>query len=481
MFAGKYLRLLQKKTAQILLVAATAGMLFYLYAERTAQQYVATAIIEYNSEDGNAPDGTEINTDEITSSEVISKACADIGNEISPDQVRSSITITPIVDEEEEALYESKLEHGEEYEIKNTRFKIVFANDLNKTKEFQRKVLNAVLQEYFLYYGKYHSSVNRTVNDIDDLNVRGNYDYIEMIDMIDDSLDSALETLRQRADGDSSFRSATTGYTFEDLYSELSDIRNTACPQVSARILKTGATKDKDVLLKEYEKKNADLLIENKTAEERIERLKTVMQAYSDMMKKSGNANLDADHVLQDISNDYGAKLIASDVDKTTSYDQLMEELIQAKTGYNKNKVEYDYNNYIIDTFSGIQDPCVSDEIQSEIDSLIEMINQWFAKADQTITDYNATLGASSLAMLTNVTVAEKIPTKMYSCIIVMAVLLMELVELAFALRIRELIVYTETEESDDENTESRKDAGTSESASVSANVNNPRPEVAGL
>lgn len=440
MFVKKYLALVKQKFIPLCILSIAAGAMFYVYVEKKAQQFVASAIIEYDTEDATAPDGTEIDTDEIISSEVISKACADIGENISADGIRSGISITPIVDSEEEALYESKLEHGEEYEIKNNRYKITYSAETGSSKTLPRKVLNAVLEEYFDYYGKYHASVNGVVNDIDDLNVRGNYDYIEIMDIINNSLDAALDILSSRISSNNSFRSSSSGYTFQDLYSELSYLRNTESPIISAQILQQKATKDKSVLIAAYKKKNADLDIDSNTSKERAEDLEEIMDTYVSMMKEAGSANLDTDHIIQDVSDEHGVDVWNSKADKTTEYDTLMTDWVKITSGYKKNEVEYAYNQYIIDTFADADETNTVEEIETEIDTLLEEANMWFGQMNLTMNDYNAVLGAQNVSMLTNVTISEKIPGKTYSAMIVMAVFAALMIALALLLRIQEIL-----------------------------------------
>lgn len=440
MFIKKYLDRVKEKFILLCLISVAAGCTFYMYVEKKAQQYVATAIIEYNTEDGNAPDGTEIDTTEITSSEVISRACEDIGENVSADQIRSGISIDSIVDSEEQALYEAKLEHGEEYEIIKKRYKITFSAENGSTKSFPRKVLNAVLQEYFDYYGKYHSSVNGAVNDVDNLNTSGSYDYIEMMDIINNSLDSAMETLSSRVLSNSSFRSSTTGYTFQDLYDEISYLRNTKSPIISAQILSQKATKDAGVLVATYEKKNSDLDIESDGSKEKAERLEEIIDTYVSMMKNSGNANLDDEDIIQDVSDTHGVDTWNSKADKTTEYDTLLTNWITATSGYKRNEIEYAYNEYIINLYSDVKDSNEVESIETDINDLLTEINSWFNEINQTMNDYNAVLGAENVSMLTNVTISEKISGKSYSVMIMMAAFIGSLIVLALVMRIQEML-----------------------------------------
>ena len=423
------------------LISLMAGAGFYVYVQKSAQQYTAAAVIEYKTTDGTAPDGTEIDTDEITSGEVISKACEELGDTTAADLVRQGIRIEPIVDEKEEALYEAKLEHGEDYKIINTKYKVAFSSGVKEGKDFPRRVLNAVLGAYFNYYGTYHSSVNLASNSIDDISYRG-YDYLDTMDTINESLDGTLELLTKRISQNSTYRSAGTGYSFQDLYDEFSYLRNIESPRISAEIIEKKTTKNSDVLVTAYAKKNSDIEITNEVEKERIEKIEKIIDTYVSMMKESGNAKVDMDEkTLQEVFDTHGIDTWNSKADKTTEYDTLLTNYVKAKAGYSVNEIDYAYNQYICDQFKGAPASNANEQKKTErrIEHLMARVNTLYKILGETNEEYNEYLGAQNLSMLTNVSAAQKINTKQYTAMIAGAVFLMEILITAVMIRIRRI------------------------------------------
>lgn len=418
-----------------------AGGAFYAFTQKTAQQYTASAIIEYKTEDGNAPDGTKIDTNEITGSEVIARACESINDIQDADLVRQGITIEPIVDDKTQALYEAKLEHGEEYEIVTTQYLVSFTSDMSRGKDFSRKVLNAVLQQYCSYYGTHHSSVSLAVNNIDDISYRG-YDYIETMDAINDSLDNAMTLLSHRIDQNGTYRAASTGYSFQDLYEEFSYIRNIESPKISAEILHDKVTRDAESLVTVYEKKNEDLKTSNTVDKNKLTKIKKIIDNYVAMMKESGNAKVEMDDkTLQEVFDTHGIDTWNSKADKTSEYDRLLTNYIQAKINCDYNDIEYAYNQYVIDSFSTANNAPekAQKRVESEIETLLQHANRMFTRFNETNEEYNEYLGAQNVSMLTNVSVAEKMNVKQYTVIVMGAIFALEILLTAMGIRLQEL------------------------------------------
>lgn len=99
------------------------------------------------------------------------------------------------------------------------------------------------------------------------------YDYIEMMDVIDESLTATLQTLNGKISGDSTFRSSVTGYSFSDLYREYELLQNIEVPKITAQILAGKITKNRDILLAKYRNRNNDLSIENSASEQEVEKI----------------------------------------------------------------------------------------------------------------------------------------------------------------------------------------------------------------
>ena len=189
-------RYLKKYRAVIASVSVLAGAAFFLIAQLYIQQYTAVTVIEYTgarAEEGYSPDGTEIDTTEIYATNLVAQAMKklDIDSaEITADAIRMNIQVEPVITEEDLLVQQSKLENGEkDYELNPTRYVVSFNCGVSSGKEYPRMVLNQILQEYAGYYGKNHVNTSLAANPVSDITTKG-YDYLEMAEVIDDTLTS---------------------------------------------------------------------------------------------------------------------------------------------------------------------------------------------------------------------------------------------------------------------------------------------------
>ena len=60
-------------------------------------------------------------------------------------------------------------------------------------------VLNQILQEYAEYYGKNHVNTSLAANPVSDITSKG-YDYLEMAEVMDETLDNIIEHLTDKND-----------------------------------------------------------------------------------------------------------------------------------------------------------------------------------------------------------------------------------------------------------------------------------------
>ena len=136
------------------------GIVFYVFAQLYFQTYTASTVIQYTNQEaanGFAPDQTAINPTEMKDSNIVSAALnnLDMSGE-NMDSIRASLNVEPIISEEEQALMESKVELGEEYTVNATEYLVSLSSGVFNGKEYPRKILNEILDEYIAYYGKNH-------------------------------------------------------------------------------------------------------------------------------------------------------------------------------------------------------------------------------------------------------------------------------------------------------------------------------------
>ncbi|MDE7067267.1 MAG: GGDEF domain-containing protein, partial [Schaedlerella arabinosiphila] len=148
-------RYLKKYRKAIAGFSILAGIAFYLIAQLYIQQYTAVTVIEYTGSraaEGLSPDDTPIDPSEIYATNLVSDAMRALGIEFSEattDDIRMNIHAEPIITDEDLLIQQAKLDNGEEdYEFIPTRFLVSFNCGVRNGKEYPRKILNQVLQEY---------------------------------------------------------------------------------------------------------------------------------------------------------------------------------------------------------------------------------------------------------------------------------------------------------------------------------------------
>lgn len=420
------LRYLKRFKFLIAIGSVLAGLLFYYIASNRMQSYTASTVIEYTNQgasDGLTPDGSKIDTSEIYGSYIISKVIQNL--EIDPstanmDNIRNSISITPIITNEQQQIFDAKVTLGEDASLIATRYMITFSSGVAGSKNYPRMMLNEILDVYTAYYGETHVNSARSANSVNDLYEKS-YDYIEMMDVIDDSLTDTLETLDGKMSGDSTFRSSVTGYSFSDLFREYELLQNIEVPKITAMILAGKVTKDRDILLNKYRNRNNDLTIENNTSELEIQKIIGIIDSYVQMMSDSDNTNITSEYILQDIYDDTQGGLY-SKTDQTTSYDKLLIRYVADRTGYTANEIDAAYNQFIIDTFTDapLQSPQdEQNEVTAVIRNLVERINTLHSIMESTNDEYNEYLGAANISVLSSVGVTEKISITKFTMLIV--------------------------------------------------------------
>lgn len=364
-----------------------------------------------------------IDTSEIYGSYIIAKVIQNLGIDPSTanmDDIRNSITITSIITDEQQQIFDAKVTQGEDASLIATRYMVTFNSGVASGKDYPRAMLNEILDVYSAYYGETHVNSARSPNGVNDIYDKG-YDYIEMMDVIDESLTATLQTLNGKISGDSTFRSSVTGYSFSDLYREYELLQNIEVPKITAQILAGKITKNRDILLAKYRNRNNDLSIENSASEQEVEKIMGVIDSYVQMMSDSGNTNITSEYILSDIYDDTQGGLY-SKTDQTTSYDKLFIRYVQDRTGYTANEIDAAYNQYILDTFSDAQEESSEEDQQAvtqAIRSLVEKINTLYADMEETTDEYNEYLGAANISVLSSVGVTEKISINKFTMMIV--------------------------------------------------------------
>lgn len=403
-------RYMKKYTLPIVVFSFAAGTILYLLVTFIFQSFIANTVIRY-------PEGTKADTSEIYASNIVSAAMDDLGidkNQVDTDYIRNNIKVTPIVSEDETMLKEAVLNNGEAYTNEPSAYLVTYTSDVTEGKEFARTMLNEILDTYLVWYGENYANTTGGANSISDIYDK-DYDYIEMMELIDSFLDGSMNAISSKIAIDDSFRSYASGYSFSDLYNEFAYIKNNEASGISADILNNRITKNRDVLLSKYNKRNSDMATANAANQEEIDKIKGIIDSYVSMMSESGNTNITSEYILKDVYDSYYTddKGNVQSGDITVQYDRLLDGYVADREDYEFNLLDTAYNQYVIDTFTGaeqVSSETLQNDVMERISALVTKLNNLYDIYDTTNDEFNEYLGASQVTMLSSIGVKERIP-----------------------------------------------------------------------
>lgn len=367
---------IKKYRAMIVLVSIVMGALFVLFFDRR-QTYTAQAVIRYTNEEavtGLAPDGTEIDTSEIYSSEVMTRVFRELNlsyDENNMDEIRSGVEVKAILNEQEEAVQTALTEQGELPADKPTTYRVSYTvkkHDVADAETFASQILNTMLKVYMETYAEQHvnkSDIPNTVSGVYD----GDYDYIEMAEVLENSVESTTQELLKKVE--IPFRSSQTGYSFRDIRREFEMIQDIDISKVYAYVLDNTVTKDQDVLLSKYQNRIENTRLTNNAAQAEVDGVQEIINSYVKMMRESGNVNYTFEYILDEVYDNYytiagtgleGDKRKNADI--VTEYDTLMNKYVKERTDFDRALVEIAYNQYILSVYSGNSDSSAGITVQ---------------------------------------------------------------------------------------------------------------------
>lgn len=415
-------RYLKKFRFLILILALAASAFIYSYTNKK-QQYIATTVIQFTNsgaENGTTPSGAPIEVDEIFSASVISNVISDLNLRTNVDDIRSRCTVTEIIPEEETTRKEALLKEGEEYEYFPTTYQVSFTAPSSSNAAYAWDVLDSIISNYFEFYSRRYVEVSVIPNNIENVDT-GKYDYLDCVEIMDDSINDISTYLSARSSSHPDFRSARTGYTFSDLADEYTYISDTLIPNLYAEIYSNRLVSNQDGLLRRYENKvnENEINIANLTAE--INELRALTTKYSDKL-----INDDADKGKYNFSDE--SNLIIGDIEDydrqgtenhQTTYDELINRFISLSSEKIKVEEKLAHNQEIVDTFSmkGIVNDTSSDtaaDVTEQIKYISSKLDEMYAQVTNTVEEFNEVVGAENISTLSSIISKQKINVKLY-------------------------------------------------------------------
>lgn len=430
----------------VLCVGLTAAVYLFLSSSR---QYVASAVIQYTdpqAEQGLTPLGTPLDVNEIKSSSIFSRVITNLGldGSYSVDDLISRVTITPVVDEDKIAQKEALLDEGEEYVYEPTTYIISFAASNSEGPSFGRRVLDEMLDLYFADYSENYINVESISNSLSRI-YEENFDYIEMMELIDENVSSTVASLYQRVNSAPYYRATSTGMSFTDLADTFNYIQRVKVSELFSTIFEYQVTKNKNVLISDYSTRIENHNIENIAYEKKIDDVMELIDAYVVKMRDSGNTDITYEYILNDV---YDRDLTDADGNPIYSGDQTVtyDKLIYSWRNHNESKeyaiIDSAYCQYIIDVFSDCTGACpgaagavkacarsdktctqinnpdydaIETRVAADIQTLVDELERLYQLTSTTNDEYNEYQGAQNISMLSTASVTESVNVGLYT------------------------------------------------------------------
>ncbi len=247
-------------------------------------------------EKGLDPSGRKFDPYSISNPNVIERAINSLGLDMSQlEKVREGIVIkglTPKDAMDRLTVYESILEKASSGQLAiadkmletsyyPTQFQVVFNyNNTTLSSSDAVNLFNEILEQYQTYFYEeygYNESLGTAMSAVS----YKDYDYSEALDVFQTNLNSMMKYVKQLSNEDSTrFRSAATGYTFDDLYQATKTIRDIDLDKISSYITVNNVTKNKDDTLAYYDYRLKALNRNKAQYEEQIASINESIESY---------------------------------------------------------------------------------------------------------------------------------------------------------------------------------------------------------
>jgi len=425
-------RYLRKWWWIIALLSALSGVVFYS-AVSSKQTYKAKVLIEFTNSkasEGLYPTGDKIDVNEIKSSSVILSAIESIGRSDSVDSVRKRTTIDAIISDEDSAIQSAKWDKGETYEFFPTQYIITYESEKNESSSDARKMLEAIVDSFVEYYSTKYISLTKVPNSIESLQ-NLNYDYIEWAEIIDGFISSARDYLSTMKERSKTFRSSSSGYSFQDLYNEYSLISTVYLPSLYSLILTNHVTNDPELLISRYEyrKSQNDLAIKNYN--EALDVVKSMLDDYSDkntemmLYQQGGEENTNSGSTSPTILNSIIRPENYSE--DLNTYDSVLNRYIKLRSDIQTKVADNEYCDYVFSAFRNDESRTLIYTVNQmeieQVESLISFIESRLRTLDKllnlTSAEHLNVETMKNIKVRSTVNVKETVNVKLYTVLIV--------------------------------------------------------------
>ena len=413
------LRYLKRFSFLIFLLSLAGSLLIYLYADNK-QAYTASVVIKYTNSgvaDGYAPDGSKLDVNEIYSSAVISQAMDALGASGKLSNIRSNVTVTPIIPDDQQKINDALIEKGEETTYFPNTYRVSLVVSGKQGANYARNMLDAILQSYCTYYTEKYVEQKLSLNPSSHLLENG-YDYYECIRILENDTNDMQNFLLAKREHYPDFRSSKTGYTYADLCAIYSSFKKYTIPELYAQVLSGPQIRDGTVLQEFLANSIAD---SNQTEQVDTGRRTSIEQLIDEYVQKNagilesyfteGGDNVSSNYILGNIE-----QAGAGDKAQTT-YDGLILELVDIDKKIAANQIDREFLSEILTNFQNVDFGGTSEEhtrMEQMINDYEAQLQKYYEIVNVSSKELNLYISADYLKMMSSVRVAPSINVKLY-------------------------------------------------------------------
>lgn len=413
------LRYLKRFSFLIFLLSLAGSLLIYLYADNK-QAYTASVVIKYTNSgvaDGYAPDGSKLDVNEIYSSAVISQAMDALGASGKLSNIRSNVTVTPIIPDDQQKINDALIEKGEEITYFPNTYRVSLVVSGKQGANYARNMLDSILQSYCTYYTEKYVEQKLSLNPSSHLLENG-YDYYECIRILENDTNDMQNFLLAKREHYPDFRSSKTGYTYADLCAIYSSFKKYTIPELYAQVLSGPQIRDGTVLQEFLANSIAD---SNQTEQVDTGRRTSIEQLIDEYVQKNagilesyfteGGDNVSSNYILGNIE-----QAGAGDKAQTT-YDGLILELVDIDKKIAANQIDREFLSEILTNFQNVDFGGTSEEhtrMEQMINDYEAQLQKYYEIVNISSKELNLYISADYLKMMSSVRVAPSINVKLY-------------------------------------------------------------------
>jgi EAL domain-containing protein (putative c-di-GMP-specific phosphodiesterase class I) len=398
-----------KKNILVIIVTAILSVgLGVLYVNRS-QSYVASTTISYvseNAKEGKDENGKDLDVYGIMSPAIIEKATRSLGLSANVEQIRSAMSVTPLVDSTTQTKNEALADKGEDVEFFPTDYTVSFTHNGRFGAQYGIQLVNKILEYYDEYIRETQTNVKKIPDSITDIDYN-DYDYMQICELYQAQMQTMLDTLSSLNTQAPDFRSAKTGLTFNDIMSYVQNIQKTEYAKLYSYVRKGLLTKNQEILLKSYQYKVQELsVVYQKKLEESNSSYNILVDFYKNY--KEGQ-QVNNDFTGKDSNNTTNNIVTEERVGSlTTTYDTIITRYIDSGVESKTAECDMAYYNTLINDF---QNDSVSQEVKNNYSQLADglitkmgtVLGEYIEMANETIDSYNVYKGTEFISYLSSV------------------------------------------------------------------------------